>query len=186
MVKKLVVLVGLAGSGKTEWAVVSKDHIRRMIFHRDFDLPYEGAVDRIFATALVEAVDSPAEVICVDNTNLTCEERRSLIEVARLSGREPIAYVMPLPSLETLYNRKQSQLQELASEHPEIRVGGFERARYERIYHSYEPVSDDEEFAKVIREVAPLQPQKTNRIRKVRRARVKRVPELKSLPLFAQ
>jgi predicted kinase len=193
MVKKLVVLVGLAGSGKTtfcekhpEWAVVSKDHIRRMIFHRDFDLPYEEAVDRIFAAALVEAVDSPAEVICVDNTNLTREERRSLIEVARLSGREPTAYVMPLPSLETLYSRKQVQLQELESEHPEIQVGGFERDRYERIYRSYEPVSDDEEFARVIREVAPLQPRKTKRIRKVRRARVKRVPELKPLPLFAQ
>jgi len=64
-------------------------------------------------------------------------------------------------------------------------VGGFERARYERIYRSYEPVSDDEEFARVIREVAPLQPRKTERIRKVRRARVKR-PELKPLPLFAQ
>jgi|LZCG01.1.fsa_nt_gb predicted kinase len=188
--RKLVVLVGLSGSGKTtfckkhpEWAVVSKDHIRRMIFHRDFDLSYEDVVDRIFTAALVEAVDSPAQVVCVDNTNLTREERRSLIEVALLSGREPIAYVMPLLPLETMYKRKMKQLEELARNCPEIVVGGFSRERYERIYRSYEAVCEDEGFARVIHEVPPLQPRR--RAKRVRRTRRRREGEVKPLPLFA-
>ena len=85
-----------------------------MVFNRDFDLSYEEVVDRIFAAVLVETVESPAEVVCVDNTNLTREERSSLIEVALASGRESVAHVMPLLSLETLYRRKQAQLRELA------------------------------------------------------------------------
>ncbi|MCK4581530.1 MAG: AAA family ATPase, partial [Dehalococcoidia bacterium] len=76
--RQLVVLVGLPGSGKTsfrerhpKWAVVSKDDIRRTVFHRDFDLDYEDAVERIFTAALVETVQSSAQVVCVDSTNLT-------------------------------------------------------------------------------------------------------------------
>jgi len=190
-VRKLVVLVGHSGSGKTifceshpDWAVVSKDHIRRMVFHRNFDLSYEEAVNRIFAAVLVETVESPAEVVCVDNTNLTREERSSLVEVALASGREPVAHVMPLLPLETLYKRKQAQLQELASRYPQVRVSGFERVRYERIYRSYEAISKDEGFARVIQEAPLLQPRQSKRVRKVRRARSKRVPELKPLPLF--
>ena len=189
--KKLVVLIGHSGSGKTtfcesrpEWAVVSKDHIRRMVFNRDFDLSYEEVVDRIFAAVLVETVESPAEVVCVDNTNLTREERSSLIEVALASGREPVAHVMPLLPLETLYRRKQAQLRELALRYPQLRVSGFDRARFNRIHRSYEEIGKDEGFAEVIQEAPPLQPRQSRRVLKVRRTRRKRVPELKPLPLF--
>ena len=189
--KKLVVLIGHSGSGKTtfceshpEWAVVSKDHIRRMVFNRDFDLSYEEVVDRIFAAVLVETVESPAEVVCVDNTNLTREERSSLIEVALASGREPVAHVMPLLPLETLYRRKQAQLRELASRYPQLHVSGFDRARFNRIHRSYEEIGKDEGFAEVIQEAPPLQPRQSRRVLKVRRTRRKRVPELKPLPLF--
>lgn len=189
--KKLVVLIGHSGSGKTtfceshpEWAVVSKDHIRRMVFKRDFDLSYEEAVDRIFAAVLVETVESRAEVVCVDNTNLTREERFSLIEVALASGREPVAHVMPLLPLETLYKRKQAQLRELASRYPQVRVSGFDRARYNRIYRSYEEIGEDEGFAELIQEAPLVQPRQSTRVLKVRRTRRKRVPELKPFPLF--
>lgn len=189
--KKLVVLIGHSGSGKTtfceshpEWAVVSKDHIRRMVFNRDFDLSYEEVVDRIFAAVLVETVESHAEVVCVDNTNLTREERFSLIEVALASGREPVAHVMPLLPLETLYRRKQAQLRELASRYPQLHVSGFDRARYNRIHRSYEEIGKDEGFTEVIQEAPPLQPRQSTRVLKVRRTRRKGVPELKPLPLF--
>lgn len=193
--KQLVVLVGPAGSGKTtfrkqypEWAVVSKDDIRWTIFHRDFDLDYETAVERIFASTLVEAVDSPAQVVSVDNTNLTRAERQSLVEVARFSGREPIAYVMPKLPFEEFYKRKQQQLKQLASDHPEVQVNGFLKERYEAIYQSYEDVGEDEGFAKVVREVnvpSPLS-REPKRVRKARRARTRGITELKPLPLFAQ
>ncbi len=193
--RQLVVLVGPAGSGKTsfrkqypEWAIVSRDDIRLTIFHRDFDLDYEDTVERVFAATLIEAVDSPAHIVCVDNTNLTRAERQSLVEVARLSNREPIVYVMPKVPLEELYNRKQQQLKQLASDHPDVQVNGFPKERYEMIYQRYEDVVDDEGFAKVVREVTvpSLLSQKPKRVRKPRRVRKPAIPELKPLPLFAQ
>jgi len=160
--------------------VVSKDDIRRNVFHRDFDLEYEDAVERIFSAMLVEAVDSPARVVCVDNTNLTRAARAPLIEVARLSDRLPIAYVMPHPPLEVLYARKLRQLEELARNHPEITVGGFPEAHYAAMYDQYEQVSEDEGFARVFRDVEPIPIKK--RTRRTRRP----VRSLEPLPLFAQ
>ena len=193
--KQLVVLVGPAGSGKTtfqkqypEWAVVSKDDIRRTIFHRDFDLDYENTVERIFAATLVEAVDSPAEVVCVDNTNLKRSERQTLIEVAHLSDRKPTVYVMPTRPLEEMYERKKQQLAQLAQDHRHIQVNGFPRERYELIYQQYEEVKDDEGFSKVIHvaSVPALPSRPAKRVRKARRPRTRGIAELKPLPLFAQ
>jgi len=193
--KQLVVLVGPAGSGKTtfqkqypEWAVVSKDDIRRTIFHRDFDLDYENTVERIFAATLVEAVDSPAEVVCVDNTNLKRSERQTLIEVAHLSDRKPTVYVMPTRPLEEMYERKKQQLAQLAQDHRHIQVNGFPRERYELIYQQYEEVKDDEGFSKVIHvaSVPALPSRPAKRVRKARRPRTRGITELKPLPLFAQ
>jgi len=186
--KELVVLVGLPGSGKSSfrnrhpsWAVVSKDDIRRNVFHRDFDLEYEEAVDRIFSAMLVEAVDSPAQVVCVDNTNLTRAERAPLIEVAKLSGRLPIAYVMPLLPMKTMYARKLRQLEELSRTHPEISVGGFPEERYEMMYRRYEEVSEEEGFARVFRDAAIIPMKKRSRRTRARPART-----LEPLPLFVQ
>ena len=191
--RQLAVLVGLAGSGKTtfrdhrpEWAVVSKDDIRRSIFHRDFDLKYESAVTNIFAAMLVEAVESPAEVVCVDNTNLTRAERQELIEVARASGRQPIAYVMPPAPLDCLYERKLHQLEVLAADNSGIVVGGFPRERYVMMYNRYEEVSEDEGFATVFKEVAPLRSRKVRRARPARRRRARPLRQLDPLPLFSQ
>lgn len=191
--RELAVLVGLAGSGKTtfrdhrpEWAIVSKDDIRRSVFHRDFDPVYEDAVTKIFAAMLVEAVESPAEVVCVDNTNLTRAERGELIEVARASGRQPIAYVMPPAPLEFLYERKLHQLGVLAADNPEIVVGGFPRERYVMMYDRYEKVREDEGFVRVFREVAPLRSRKVRKARPARRRRARPLRQLDPLPLFSQ
>jgi len=192
--RQLVVLVGLPGSGKTsfrerypKWAVVSKDDIRRTVFHRDFDLDYEDAVERIFSAALVEAVQSPAQVVCVDNTNITRAERQPLIEVACLSGREPVAHVMPLLPLKVMYERKQQQLEDLAHDYAGLKVSGFPKDRYEAMYNRYEAIGEDEGFSKIINEVPLLSPLRhKKRTRMARRKRIRRVDELKPLPLFAQ
>lgn len=189
----MVVLVGPAGSGKTtfrnrhpEWAVVSKDDIRRSVFHRDFDLLYEDAVTNIFAATLVEAVESPAEVVCVDNTNLTRAERGELIDVARASERVPVAYVMPSAPRDLLYKRKLAQLKLLASGNPGIVVGGFPEERYTMMYNRYEEVSENEGFVKIFKEVEPLPSPKKRNVRAARKRRTNTLRRLDALPLFSQ
>jgi len=191
-VRKLVVLVGPAGSGKTtfryrhpEWVVVSKDDIRRYIFRHDFDQRYEEAVASIFAAALVEAVESPAEVVCVDNTNLTRDERRVLVEVAHDSDRQSIAYVMASKPIEILYKRKLEQLDLLASNNRDIVVGGYPEERYRLIYRRYEQVGEDEGFSKVFREVDPATSVRKRKVRSPRR-KTATLRRLDALPLFSQ
>ncbi len=193
--RQLVVLVGVAGSGKTsfrlqhpDWVVVSKDVIRRTVFHRDYDPVFEDSVEGIFASMLVETVESEAEVVCVDNSNLTGEERLRLIEVGKLAGRETIAYVMRLLSVEELYDRKTRQLSGLAEAFPDLVVRGFDRERFEELYRSYEPPLEAEGFDQIIADVVSVAPR-----RKVQRDRGKRVrardaieaANLDPLPLFA-
>jgi predicted kinase len=192
-VRKLVVLVGPAGSGKTtfccshpEWAVVSKDDIRRNVFHCDFDLSFEDAIEGIFAATLVEAVQSPAEVVCVDKTNLTKAERQVLIEVARDSGRESIAYVMASRPQEDLYERKLLQLSELASTNNGLVAGGFSEDRYKRTYEGYEEVADDEGFVKVFRDVELGKRANKRKMRSSRKKDKVIFGRLDALPLFNQ
>ncbi|MCX6091300.1 MAG: AAA family ATPase [Candidatus Bipolaricaulota bacterium] len=160
--KQLVVLVGLPGSGKTayqrehpDWVVISRSAIRQAMFRCSFDPAFEATVDRIFHAALVEALDSPADVVCIDEPNLTCEERAPFVELAKLSFRESVAHVMAEASTEAAYERMQRNLKRLAFEKPYLRVRSFPRKAYEALAGRYEPVDDAEGFSAVERATAP-------------------------------
>ena len=165
--KTLLVLVGPPGSGKTtyqrrhpEWAVVSKDDIRQLVFRAGYTSEHEDAVENMFATALVEAVETDIETVCVDGEHLTRDERRRLIEVAVLSGRRPIAHVL-LP--------------------PDARTDST-RAQRESSISGYPPATEDEGFARVELIEASAQPAEPP-MPEAKRTK-KRAPRRDPLPLF--
>jgi len=191
--KRLVVLVGLPGSGKTafqkrhpEWAVVSKDAIRRGIFHSNHAPEYEDTVDRIFASTLVEVIDSDAEVVCVDDLNLSRDARGELIGLAQLAGRETIAYVMPSEPVDALFARTQRNLDRLSVSGPDVRVTDFPRGRFNELVHEYDPVDAREGFARVEREteLASTEASTDSSVSPGRARRRKRIERREPLPLF--
>ncbi len=151
--KQLVVLVGVPGSGKTaylrdypDWVIVSRSAIRESMFRSSFDSAFEATVDRVFHAALVEAIDSPADVICVDEPNLTRAERAPYVELARLSGRDSIAHLMAETSPDAAYERMQRNMKRMAFEKPQLRVRPFSRRAYDALVSRYEPVDAAEGF----------------------------------------
>ncbi len=188
--KRLVVLVGLPGSGKTafqkrhpEWAIVSKDAIRRGIFHCNHAPEYEDVVNRIFASTLVEVIDSDAEVVCVDDLNLARDARGELIGLAQLAGRETIAYVMPYEPIDALFVRTQCNLERLSASDPDVRLTDLSRARFDELVHAYDPVDVREGFTRVERETV-LAGAEALTASLGRGHRRKRIEKREPLPLF--
>ncbi len=184
--KQLVVLVGLPGSGKTayqrehpDWVVVSRSAIRQTMFRLTFDPAVEPTVDRVFHAALIEALDCCAEVVCVDEPNLAPAERAGWVEVARLSGRQPIACVMSDECTDSSYESMQRNLKRLAVEQPYLRIRTFPRTAYDALAAQYEPVADSEGFVEIRR--AP----RATLVRAAPRQAARVHPEREPLPLFS-
>lgn len=185
---QLVILVGLPGSGKTafqrerpDWVVVSKSSIRQAMFRCSYDPSHEPTVDRVFAASLVEALDSPSAIVCVDEPNLRRADRARLIELADAFERQAMAYVMAPASPDALFERLQRNLRRLALEQPHLRVCPFPRREFDVLVEQVEPAGDDEGFAEVVLADPPAGWPRTAPARKTPSAHDAR----QALPLFA-
>jgi hypothetical protein len=139
-------------------------------------------VDKIFHATLVEVIDSSIDVVCIDEPNLTKNEREDFVELARLSGRQPVANVMPMVSADALFERMERNLRRLALEKPHLQIRSFPRRSYEALVACYEPVEENEGFAVISHEETPSSVVGTvnETRRRVRQQTVPRTP----LPLF--
>ncbi len=141
------IMVGVPGTGKTTLAkklrddfggiIISKDIIRYHMLGIEFDPNLENEVDRMFRAMLSSSLYGYVDNIIIDNTNLTKETRKSLIDRAHTSNRDVIAHVFNTDKYEA-WDRKQST------------GSSMPISDFNRLINIYEPVDKDEGFSEII------------------------------------
>jgi predicted kinase len=102
---KLILLVGLPGSGKSTWAtreklpVLSSDELRRTLADDPTDQSIHARVFSVLRLLIKHRLELKRPITCIDATNLTPKERRPYIALARRHGAsvEAIFFDTPIP-----------------------------------------------------------------------------------------
>ena len=102
--QRVVVLIGLPGSGKSTWVAkqngvaISSDELRRWLRDDATDQSIHGLVFRLMRDFVRMRISLGAPVTYVDATNLTRKHRRQFIKIAEHSGClcEAVYFEVPL------------------------------------------------------------------------------------------
>lgn len=140
MIPKVILLVGLPGSGKSTWAaanglpVISSDHVREMLAD---DATDQTIHKRVFATVrylVRHRIAIGRRVTCVDATHLTPKERRPYLKMVGCQV-EAVYFATPV---EECQRRNQSRARVVPAEVilrmaarlvPPSKTEGFQRIR---------------------------------------------------------
>lgn len=100
---RIVVLVGLPGSGKSTWLTqvagggISSDAVRKLLADDETDQSIHTQVFQTVRYLLEQRIAIGRPVSYIDATNLTPDERRPYIDIARARGCEVEAVFFDVP-----------------------------------------------------------------------------------------
>ena len=100
---KVIVVVGLPGSGKSTWLranhcpTLSSDELRRLLRDDEADQSIHAIVFALLRQILQTRIQLGAKVTYIDATNLTVGDRRPYIKIAQLNGCEIEALYFATP-----------------------------------------------------------------------------------------
>ncbi len=103
---KIVVLVGLPGSGKSTYAgksggaTLSSDEFRRLLSDDPNNQTINARVFAVLRSVLTERLELKCPVTYIDATNLTPDERRPYVKIAELHDCDVEAVFFDVPASE--------------------------------------------------------------------------------------